>query len=138
MEFLVPIFLIGQWSVGRWSLHIFGGWLVGGRLVGWQVISRSQERQISEFQQTNERSCCIQRNNKGFEKVFHNFFQFVMKKSLGSVLSSRDNSVTVNIHFLLWLKELFLDLSENPQENNFAGASLSIKVQVEGLRLQLY
>ena len=30
MEFLVLIFLIGQWSVDRWSVHLVGSRLFGG------------------------------------------------------------------------------------------------------------
>ena len=31
MEFLVVIFLIGQWLFGWWSVHLLGGRLVGDR-----------------------------------------------------------------------------------------------------------
>ena len=30
MEFLVLIFLIGQWSIDRWSVHLVGSRLFGG------------------------------------------------------------------------------------------------------------
>ena len=39
MEFLVLVFLIGQWSIGRCSVHLVGAWLIGGRcsVVGWSI-----------------------------------------------------------------------------------------------------
>ena len=42
MEFLVLIFLIGQWLVGHWSVHLVDGRLLSGQ---WQVVGWSVGRQ---------------------------------------------------------------------------------------------
>ena len=76
-------------------------------------------RKSLTFWQTNTRLCCTYRNMEVFRKVSYHFLQILTKKSLGSVLFSRDGRVITSILLILALLKCANGELNFPLKNNY-------------------